>query len=276
MIPHLDSNQIYGPSHLNRIGEAVNVFNDLHRSRQRPAGTQYGANHGVIWVKNGSGADRKRFEALALGAPITTVADGTKPFLQQRPIVFHGVAPGNSAFRKPWAVLLEDIPNGKRGAALRAGVTIARVILNSSAHRRVHPAVTAPYLQSGFAGQARLLWFEAMDSPHTIGTQWAIIEFDGNPCVKLHGKTREGGIPAGSWNESCDEFNTGLEEVDVYEYDPSGKYVPLLDLSGTQVGQTVRNDVDAVIGPHKFIAMSSDDDGVFSVVVEGCLEGCEA
>jgi hypothetical protein len=275
MIPHLESNQIYGPTNLNRIGEAVNVFNDVHRGRQQPGGTKYGANHGVVWVANGSGADRGRFEVLSLGAPVTTVSDGEKQFLQQRPLVFNGLKPSTKAFRTPWAVLLEDIPTGKRGPALRAGFTIAKVNVANSAHRRAHAVNDSCVLASGFAGQARLVWFEAMDSPFTTGEQWAIIEFDGNPCVKLHGKTGGTGIPAASWNEACDQLTPGSAAVTVYEWTGS-KYEELLDLESNSVTQTTHNEVDEAVGANKFIALSSDDDGIFSPVVEGCKEGCEA
>jgi hypothetical protein len=277
MIPPLDANQIYGPTHLNQIGQAVNVFNSLYRSRQQPSGTQYGSNHGVIWVKNSSGADRSRFESLTLGAPITTVADGESPFLQQEPVALIGTQPADAAFRTPWAVLLEDIPNGKLGQALRAGITIARVNVANSAHRRVHMTRGSCVLQSGFAGQARLIWCEARVSPYTTGEQWAIVEFDGNPAVKLHGKTGSGGIAEGTWNAQCTEFTPGSAAVTIYEWDDQAtKYKRLLDASSNAVTQTVRNDVDEAVGANKLIAILSDDDGVFSPVVEGCNEGCEA
>lgn len=275
MIPHLEQNQIFGPTNLNRLGEAVNVFNAVHRGRQQPGGTQYGANQGVIWVKNSSGADRGRFESLALGAIATTVADDLSAFLQQRPLAFNGLQPASKAFRTPWAVLLEDLPTGKHGPALRSGLTIARVNVSNSAHRRAHMSNGSCVLSSGFAGQARLVWFEAMDSPHTTGAQWAIIEFDGNPCVKLHGKTGAGGIAAASWNEACNELTPGSGDVAIYEWDGT-KYVALLDLASVAVTQTTHNEVDEAVGANKFIALSSDDDGVFSPVVEGCNTGCEA
>jgi hypothetical protein len=275
MIPHLDGNQIYGPTNLNRIGEAVNVFNDLFRNHQRPALPTGQQDHDVLWVKNSTGANRARFDAVSLGVSITTVAQGEDQFLQQRPIVMTATTPAGAAFRTPWAVLLEDIPADKYGPAVVAGLTIARVNVTNSAHRRVAMTRGSHILQSGFAGQARLVWFEAMASPYTTGEQWAIIEFGCSPCVKLHAKSPADGIPVGEWNEACTEFTPGSADCVVFRWDDENeKWVKLLDLSGDPVELEVFNGVDEEVGGNKLIAISSDDDGVFSPVVEGCNDGC--
>lgn len=284
MIPPLDGNQIYGASHLNRLAEAANVFNQLYRNRQGPALRTGQQDHGLIWVRNNTYGYPRRFRAVTLadrpapnqlGAIITSVSDGETPFLQQRPIVLSAVTPGDHAFRTPWAVLLEDLPPDEVGPAVIAGVTIARVNVTSSAHRRVYMTRGEHALQSGFAGQARILWCEAYESPYTTGEQWAVIEFADNPAVKLHAKTPAGGISAGSWNVDCDEFTPAYADCVVFEWeDQYSRYQKLLDLSAAEVTQRVYNGVDEAVGANKLIAISSDDDGIFCPVVEGCNDGC--
>ena len=105
-----------------------------------------------ITIYNGSGADRDRYDCLALGAHDLTTPDQYRRFLLGAAVT----SPAN-----PVAICQASIISGKWGPAQLAGVCWAYVDIDATSgldHNRAIPKAADYQLQSAFAGPHRILW----------------------------------------------------------------------------------------------------------------------
>ncbi|MBA7520882.1 hypothetical protein ES705_12981 [subsurface metagenome] len=121
----------------------------------------------IVPVKNNSGADRDRFAALALAAPIITPTDNEVEF--QNRVTFCGNTPVDGDEGK-FAVLLEPAPAGEIVLAAVAGVTVAWVNVNDADDTHADVQAGSHILQSATMGSALILWKES-----GTGVKWAIV-----------------------------------------------------------------------------------------------------
>ncbi|MCK4415504.1 MAG: hypothetical protein KAY32_18355 [Candidatus Eisenbacteria sp.] len=100
--------------------------------RQRDQGCTPGGRFldaGIIEIKNGSGADRERFDVLEIDEPIFDL-DTAAGAEQPRAV---GVKPGGPSGKI--AVLLEPVADGEVARACVSGMTIARIDLVDASHK---------------------------------------------------------------------------------------------------------------------------------------------
>lgn len=101
----------------------------------------------IVSIKNLTGADRARFDAVTVGDAAFTTTDG------KADLIF------NTATADPWkklAVLQAPIAAGKRGPAMIHGLTWAKCTGNA-AHGYAYLDTAANRLKAGTGGQVRLL-----------------------------------------------------------------------------------------------------------------------
>lgn len=128
--------------------------------------------YGTILVRNNTGSDRDRFDAVGLGAPVISPDDNETEFQQQ--VVVQAEAPVFATYYDRWAVLLEPLPAGAVGTAMVYGVCPVKVnILDVTFHRwaGLLASPTAYTLASKGGGIARILW----KATEATGYQWCLL-----------------------------------------------------------------------------------------------------
>jgi hypothetical protein len=122
----------------------------------------------LVFVRNDSGADRARFDVLALGQPLFLPGDALVEF--QSRASFQGIAPVADTHLESFVVLQEPIRDGGVGLGLVAGVTACQVFVEyeSDAYAGVGDGHFDRLL--GGDGGARILWKEPGD-----GLKWALV-----------------------------------------------------------------------------------------------------
>jgi len=132
-IPHVQAGQSTAmkASTMNTIIDAANDYVSRSMSTGRDTADIASAS-GIVFVKNESGASRKRFDILGLDSPIiptgvTTVQLDTRPTGSLT--AFRGVTPTTIDHAGRFAVLLEPLADGAIGRAIVSGVCMARLIV---------------------------------------------------------------------------------------------------------------------------------------------------
>ena len=122
------------PGHIS--ADAYNAAMDAARAH-RQAGPLAGhgaalasADHDVIWVRNNTGSALAQFSAVALGTPIIVPGDNESEWKQR--VTFEAGTPAVGD-RGEVAVVIERIPAGKIGRAVKNGVVQCKVnVLNAN------------------------------------------------------------------------------------------------------------------------------------------------
>jgi hypothetical protein len=162
--------------------EAFNTFIDmaldwkgrrLGQTRDVAAGM---GQTGIFPIENASGADRDRFEVLAIDGPVFSPDENLAAF--QNRIAFRGVTPTDGS--DPVAILLEPVADGRIGRAVVSGVAVVQVGLIDTEH--IHAEAIADdstKLESAAGGSIEIL---AIDRS-TTGTKWAIVRIGAGASV---------------------------------------------------------------------------------------------
>ena len=127
------------------------------------------ADHGVIWVRNNTGAALAQFSAVALGTPIIVPGDNESEFKQR--VTFEAGTPA-AGDRGEIAIVIERIPAGKIGRAVKDGVVQCKVNVLNANDEYADLTPGQVYLTStrGY-GEARVLW-----KASGTGQQWAVVQ----------------------------------------------------------------------------------------------------
>lgn len=112
----------------------------------------------MIEVKNNTGADLDEWQVVGLGAATTPPSESEQEFVERH--VLNAEVPA-STHESKFAILQEAIPSGEIGRALVAGVTIARVDVNSTSDERAAVQASVYRLDSGSSGPCRILYAES-------------------------------------------------------------------------------------------------------------------
>ena len=156
--------------------DAYNAFADTAEAHQQgtldaenlPAAEPPQQQSGVIWVKNGTGNDRGRFDVVGLSTPIVQPSENLDEFKRQ--VTFAGVSPALPTHLHQFAVLQDAVPDGEIGRAVVSGVTAVQVDVQHEGDTTAGVADgTFASLKSGLPGAA-ILWKES-----GTGTKWAIV-----------------------------------------------------------------------------------------------------
>ncbi len=137
---------------------------------QRPRATQ--RDHAEIILRNDSGADRRRFDALEIAGPIFEPSDNLDEFKSR--VAVSGVAPVDDR-RGRFAILLEPMADGAMGKACILGSCVTRVEMLDESHTfadTVDGRMDA--LVSGSSGAAQLLWVQPEAQRDVPEIAWAI------------------------------------------------------------------------------------------------------
>lgn len=127
-----------------------------------------GASGVVVPVKNNTGSDVSRFHAMGIGAPLFEHSDNAQTFLNQ--LAFNGET-ASSSYLGRFAVAQETIPDGKIGACLIDGLTVAQITVGHTTHDRVDmDTAGGSKLVSQYYGAGEILYKET-----GTGTKWALI-----------------------------------------------------------------------------------------------------
>jgi len=160
------------------LGMAAGVYNamvDAARAH-RQAGMMVGgpaartmADHDAIWVRNNTGSALAQFSAVAIGTPIIVPGDNESEFKQR--VTFEAGTPA-AGDRGEIAVVIERIPAGKIGRAVKDGVVQCKVNVLNANDQYADLTPGQVYLTStrGY-GEVRMLW-----KASGTGQQWAVVQ----------------------------------------------------------------------------------------------------
>ena len=220
------------------------------RSARLPAPTD------TILIRNDSGADRARYDCLAI-----LTHELTDPDQWQRMLA----ADDPTSPVDQVAVLQEPIPDGKWGLAQVTGVCWATVALDSLWHDHAFPVRSAHVLGSGFFGPHRILWH-----PGSSGEQTCLLALQA-PCPARYALTPAAGIDAGTEAGSGDSLTItpAYADCDLLYWDAENGYWEKTIDGSSPVQIRVYNPWDA-IGASKRIKVSAGDDWLPTVDVELC------
>lgn len=160
--------------------EAFNSFIEAARYvRARQHGTQSEAGAevrqtGIVKVRNKTGADRDRFNVLALDKPIIGPTDNLEELKSK--LNFDGIVPPDPVKPGRFAVLLEPLRQDAIGRGVVAGVTLVRLQVDPD-HLYDYAEVEAnstSRLRNVPHGSARVLWVEDGNEAE----RWAIVRLD--------------------------------------------------------------------------------------------------
>ena len=153
---------------------------------------------GIVLVKNGSGADRQRFDVLGIDSPVITPTDNEDAFKNK--VVLSGTTPSESDHLGRLAILLEPLANGKVGMACVAGVCAVHVDVQHEDHQFADiKDGDASSLQSRENGAATILWKET-----GTGLKWAVVHLAGAvPPVLFPVLVTKDGGEAGDADTDC-------------------------------------------------------------------------
>ncbi|NLY01516.1 MAG: hypothetical protein GXY83_35945 [Rhodopirellula sp.] len=144
---------------------------------QQSAGMRSERQHGIVLVRNDSGADRDRFDVLGVSGPVFDPATDPEAFKNYPAMT--GVTPTEADHRGKFVVLLEPVPAGKLARAVAAGVVPARVDVPDEDYPYRLADITdgsAANLTAAKIGSAAILWREG-----GIGVQWALVRLANLP-----------------------------------------------------------------------------------------------
>ncbi|MFB3893596.1 MAG: hypothetical protein ACE15C_16405 [Phycisphaerae bacterium] len=154
----------------------VDAANDFLRRQhgQAQSGTPVARQAGIILVKNGSGADRARFDVLGVDSPLFDPADDLDAFKNQVALV--GVTPTEADHFGKVVILLEPVVAGEIGLAVAVGVcpVMLDVTAESDGYADVNDGDCGS-LKTGTKGSATILW-----KVSGTGSQWGVVKLAGH------------------------------------------------------------------------------------------------
>jgi len=184
--------------------QTFNSFIDAaqaHKARQQASNQtdrQAFRQSGIVLVRNGSGADRSRFDVLGIDAPVITPTDNEDAFKNK--VVLSGSTPAEGDHSGRFVILLEPLADGKVGMACASGVCAAHVDVQHEDHQFADiKDGNASSLQSRESGAATILWKET-----GTGLKWGIVNLAGAmpPALFPVLVTKDGG-EAGDADTDC-------------------------------------------------------------------------
>lgn len=158
--------------------QTFNAFVDAaldHRFHQRQvaAGDLFATKRtDVVLVRNDSGADRDRFDVLAVTGPLIGPIDNEDEFASR--VALSGVVP-EQQHRGRFAVLLEPVRDGEIGRAVLDGLCVVHVEMVNESHRfaDVKPNY-CDVLESAAFGSAQLLWIQPEGERDDPAIAWTV------------------------------------------------------------------------------------------------------
>lgn len=149
---HVKAGDKFAPKafEFNAMLDAGSAF--LNGNNQRlGGGLESGANAPVwVWVKNATGGDLDRYQAITIGNPLWTL-DASHNL---RSVVFEGIDDDDA---KPIGILQQPLKDGRIGRAVLQGVTLAKVVSGSTTEWQADLGGTANTLEPSAGGRVRLL-----------------------------------------------------------------------------------------------------------------------
>jgi len=144
---------------------------------QQSTGMRSERQHGIVLVRNDSGADRDRFDVLGVSGPVFDPATDPEAFKNYPAMT--GVTPTEDDHLGKFVILLEPVPAGKLARAIATGVVTARVDVPDEDYPYRLADITdgsAANLTVAKIGSAAILWREG-----GIGVQWALFRLANLP-----------------------------------------------------------------------------------------------
>ncbi len=154
---------------------AWNAFVDAaatHRAGQlqQLGGTLgFGGDSNIIVIRNDSGADRDRYDILALSDVVFSPADNLKSF--QTAVAWSGTLPTLAHVGK-FALLLEPAAAGRFARAAIGGTWVTKLQIDHLLHTHADVAASSARLTSNWFGSVEILYQEA-----GTGEKWAVVRF---------------------------------------------------------------------------------------------------
>lgn len=149
----------------------IDTARDL-RQRQQRRDQEPQAEHrdtGIVLIKNGSGADRKRFEILGVSDALIKPTDNVEQFKNKVALV--GVTPLQADHAGRFVILIEPVPTNALGLAVAAGTSPVQIDVAAEADAFADVKDNdAAKLQSSGSGAAAILWKES-----GTGLKWAVV-----------------------------------------------------------------------------------------------------
>ena len=141
--------------------------------------------HDVVKIRNNTGSDLDRGDVLCLDS---FDLDDLNP----RYLWFVGEQPTTA--EKPYGVLLQPIPAGKRGFAQISGICLAKIANIYADHPFAHIVAASDQLQTDWHGQAEIIHRQQVDAQW-----WAVVRLSNYQSARLDVViTEAAGIAAGA------------------------------------------------------------------------------
>jgi len=199
-----------------------------HRGSSRGAGRRrsrvgkYAS--GLVELKNSTGTDFARFDAVRVGASLVTAADGANEWAIKPK--HYGLTPSTFSDLGRVAVLLEPIAAGSTGRGVISGDVQTKVFVNEEWHEfaDVDAVAGGRLLQSTASGSASC---QILEKEAGTGTKWATVRLSNAGQFHLVGKPTGYGVTAAT--ETGGVLTPGTGTIQVYRLDESsGGLVPYL------------------------------------------------
>lgn len=231
------------------------------------------------WIVNNSATALDAFKILQVGDELGHMGLGQND-LQNTLDATHKMLPfayepcliGNTPQGRVHQIAVLMTPAAIGGAAECQvdGCCSAFVNVTSKAHRWAKAIAGSHVLQSAMCGHARIYW-----KPDATGEQLCRVILGMPQSVRLWGKTPSGGIGTATYH-SATEVTPGSASCEVWSKDWSTgrwKGVYANGVSGTILTETVYNFAPEAVGGSKLIGLASDDDFLFHVIPDFCVDG---
>ncbi len=188
----------------NTFVDAAEDYLKRQTSRTRTPAPQDPSNGIVIPVLNSSGADRDRFDVLALTGVMYSEDVSEEAFYDQRAMT--GGSPTATDYGN-MAILIEDTPSGSYGRAAVSGIVPVPINFADTAHlyADMTDGVCGNLLSSDY-GSAQILWPRP---PASTGVTWAMVRLGvGYPqpaalsgtANMVHNLRQQGPIVVAEWD----------------------------------------------------------------------------
>jgi len=176
------------------------------RDREIGGGARIGdlARGETVTIKNSSGADRARFNVLAVSDILIDPDANESEFIRTMALdcdLVENVAGENALL---YVILQEPIVGDGLGQALLDGITPCKVYVHNEDHQYALPGVDPGYLDSAAAGIAKILWKGA-----GTGEQWALVRIPAEDGQSIRLYNASGGILSDGYVCGIDGMETG-------------------------------------------------------------------
>jgi hypothetical protein len=132
--------------------------------------------HGVLAVRNDSGADLERFHVLAIDGPLFDPDDDDGEQAFQNTVALKGVKPADDTPPGQFVIARAPIKDGSIGLCVVHGVTPVRILIEDEDHEFADLKADETVLVSTGSGGTAILWKES-----GTGEKWAVVEIGRPP-----------------------------------------------------------------------------------------------